>query len=223
MLLIPPLLIWLLYNQTGVVNSQQTAAQVLFPRFDESTPEYYTNLESMQYAFIFFIRLYDNFAYHLQHIHLNATTYKVLFACSVCISIIFAYMGKWLVMIAGLMVLLNKTWFGTFIETILQFLMEVVQTAVDIFQKFRSSKKTAQERKPIQVSVYENQRWWAGTGYTSQVRTIKQQEWLASVAHVYIYHSLVATIGEISLVQHYRLGTSAIKGRNALTSALRLG
>lgn len=176
-LLIPPLLIWLLYSQTGIVKSQQTASQVLFPRFDESTPEYYTNLESMQYAFIFFIRLYDNFAYHLQHIHLNGTTYRVLFVSSLCISFIFAYLGKWLVMIAGLMILLNKTWFGTFIEAILQFLMEVVQTAVDISQKFKSSKKRTVERKPIQVSVYENQRWWAGTGYTSQLLRSERSAW----------------------------------------------
>ncbi|KAI8643411.1 hypothetical protein BD408DRAFT_414868 [Parasitella parasitica] len=176
-LLIPPLLIWLLYNQTGIIRSQQDASQVLLPRFDESTPEYYTNLESMQYAFIFFIRLYDNLAYHLQHVHLNRTTYKVLFASSLCTSFIFYYMGRWLVMIAGLMVLLNKTWFGSFIEAMLQFLMEVVQTAVDIFQKIKSSKKAAVERKPIHVSVYENQRWWAGTGYTSQLLRSERSAW----------------------------------------------
>jgi hypothetical protein len=171
-LLIPPLLIWLLYIQTGIiVNSQQTASQILFPRYDENTPEYLVNMENMQYAFVFFIRLYDNLVYHLQHITLNAMTYRILFASSVVVSLAFAYMGRWLLMAIGLMILLNRTWVGTSIEAIVQFFVEVIQTTVDLVQRLtKKDDSKVLRNKPIQVSVYENQRWWAGNGgYTSQV------------------------------------------------------
>lgn len=58
-------------------------------------------------------------------------------------------------------------------EVVLLFLVELLQTCIDVIQKlaFRTS---TPERKPIEVSVYENQRWWAGTGYTSQVCKEKQ-------------------------------------------------
>jgi hypothetical protein len=168
-LLVPPLLILLLYIRTGVIKQQQSASQILFPRFDENTPEYYNNLENMQYAFLFFIRLYDNFAYHLQHIALNSTAYKILFVTSLCISISFYICGKYLVMAIGLMVLLNKTWVGTSMEAILLFIMEFLQIIIDLSQKLKSKKKHQVKLEPIQISVYENQRWWAGSGYTSQV------------------------------------------------------
>lgn len=187
-LLIPPLLIWLLYLQTGVItNPPNTAAQVLFPRYDENTPEYLCNLENMQYAFVFFIRLYDNLVYHLQHITLNATVYKILFVSSILLSLAFAYMGRWLIMAIGLMILLNKTWVGTSIEAILQFFMELIQTAIDLIQKFTTkgpnNSRVVERNIPIQVSVYENQRWWAGNGgYTSQVRN-----------HYYVFISKMST------------------------------
>ncbi|CAO3654567.1 unnamed protein product [Mucor hiemalis] len=174
-LLIPPLLICLLYTQTGVI--KQPASQILFPRFDENTPEYYINLENMQYAFLFFIRLYDNLAYHLHHITLNATTYRVLLVTSLVISSLFYICGKWLLMAVGLMLLLNKTWVGTSLEILLQFLMEVLQTFVDLAHKLKRTKKPSLPSEPIQISIYENQRWWAGSGYTSQLLRSERSGW----------------------------------------------
>jgi hypothetical protein len=174
LLLVPPLFICFLYTQLKENHhQQQPASHILFPRFDENTPEYYQNLENMQYAFLFFIRIYDNFAYHLQHITLNTTTYRALFSISLILSTLFYVCGKYLVMVIGLMVLLNKTWVGTLIEAILLFIMEFLQIMIDLGSKLftsRSSKnKYVHTLEPIQVSVYENQRWWAGSGYTSQV------------------------------------------------------
>jgi hypothetical protein len=208
-LLIPPLLIWLLYIQIGV--SQVTASQILFPRFDENTTEYLANLENMQYSFLFFIRLYDNLVYHLQHITLNGMAYKILFVSSILVSVAFAYMGRWLFMAIGLMILLNKTWVGTSIEAILQFLMEVIQTAVDLAQKLtnkgRNNSTNVERIKPIQVSIYENQRWWAGNGgYTSQVsKTLGiLYQWLNK-------QSVALAIRKNSLVKYYWIRTITFK------------
>lgn len=166
------MLILFLYSQNGLVN--QPASQILFPRFDEHTSEYYMNLESMQYAFLFFIRIYDNFAYHLQHLSLTGMTYKILFIVSLGISSLFYMFGKWLMMTIGLMILLNKTWVGSTLEILLQFTMEVLQTGFELVHRSTEKKKVV-THEPIQVSLYENQRWWAGTGYTSQVSIINGQ------------------------------------------------
>lgn len=171
-LLAPPLLIVLLYSQAGI-QTQQPSSQILLPRYDDSTAEYYTNLEDIQQSFLFLIRFYDNLAYHLQHITLDSFTYKVLFMTSLVFSVLLYYFARYFVLAIGLMILLNRTWVGNVIEVALQFLMEVTQTSVDVFHKLTrsSSSSGVVDRKPIQVSVYENQRWWAGNGYTSQVKT----------------------------------------------------
>jgi hypothetical protein len=175
-LLAPPLLIVLLYSQAGI-QTQQPSSQILLPRYDDSTTEYYTNLEDIQQSFLFLIRFYDNLAYHLQHITLDSFTYKVLFMTSLVFSVMLYYFARYFVLAIGLMILLNRTWIGNVIEVALQFLMEVIQTSVDVFHKLTHSSLSSSvvDRKPIQVSVYENQRWWAGNGYTSQVKKKKKK------------------------------------------------
>ncbi|KAI8382317.1 hypothetical protein BD560DRAFT_420904 [Blakeslea trispora] len=175
-LIIPPLSICLLYVKAGI--RQQNASLVLFPRFDENTTEYYTNLGHMQHAFTFLIRLYDNMAYHLQHITLDGTTYKILALSSILVSFAFAYLGRWLILIIGLMILCNKTWIGSSVEALLLFCIEVLQTMTDLGQRLIISRKEKQtDRKPMEVSLYENQRWWTNTGYTSQMLRSERSAW----------------------------------------------
>ncbi|CAO3702278.1 unnamed protein product [Rhizopus stolonifer] len=167
LLSIPPCMVFLLCKQIGFTH--QRASVVLFPRYDEKTVEYYSNLEQMQHTFVFFIRLYDNLAYHLNHISLDSFTYKCLTLLSVLGSIVFYYVGRHLILMVGLLVLLNKTWVGSTVEAVLQFVAEVLQTVLDIFYKLLNYCDT---KKTIEVSIYENQRWWVGTGYTSQVNNM---------------------------------------------------
>lgn len=161
-------MIYILYKRIGL-NPQQRASFVLMPRYDEKTSEYYENLEQMQHTFVFFIRLYDNLAYHLNHISLDSFTYKILFVLSGCMSLILFYTGKNIIVLMGLLVLLNKTWVGSVVEAILIFVAELLQTCFDILQKLNYSTTTPEKKSIIEISVYENQRWWAGIGYTSQV------------------------------------------------------
>lgn len=211
LLLLPPFLILFLYSQNGLVN--QPASHILFPRFDEHTPEYYMNLESMQYAFLFFIRIYDNLAYHLQHLTLSSTTYKVLFLFSLGVSCFFYLFGKWLIMAMGLMLLLNKTWVGSSLEIMLQFLIEVLQTGLVLVHRSTAEKKVP-NHEPIQVSLYENQRWWAGTGYTSQVSQKRGK------CKVHTNNKSAFKIRKICMVKYHWSGTIAIKRRHAFTYSL---
>ncbi|KAG1556304.1 hypothetical protein G6F49_006389 [Rhizopus delemar] len=159
------------------LNPQQRASFVLMPRYDEKTSEYYENLEQMQHTFVFFIRLYDNLAYHLNHISLDSFTYKILFVLSGCMSLILFYTGKNIIVLMGLLVLLNKTWVGSVVEAILIFVAELLQTCFDILQKLNYSTTTPEKKSIIEISVYENQRWWAGIGYTSQMLRSERTSW----------------------------------------------
>ncbi|KAG0740521.1 hypothetical protein G6F58_002750 [Rhizopus delemar] len=169
-------MIYILYKRIGL-KPQQRASFVLMPRYDEKTSEYYENLEQMQHAFVFFIRLYDNLAYHLNHISLDSFTYKILFVLSGCMSLILFYTGKNVIVLMGLLVLLNKTWVGSVVEAILIFVAELLQTCFDILQKLNYNTTTPEKKSMIEISVYENQRWWAGIGYTSQMLRSERTSW----------------------------------------------
>ncbi|KAI9281197.1 hypothetical protein BY458DRAFT_499870 [Sporodiniella umbellata] len=172
---IPPLTVFWLCKRVGLKPYLQ-ASFVLTPRYDEKTPEYCANLEQMQQAFVFFIRLYDNLAYHLNHISLDSFTYKILFILSLCVSTVFYYFGRNLLLLSGLLILLNKTWVGSTLETLLLFTIELLQTVIDISNRL-DYRRTASQKKTIEVSVYENQRWWAGVGYTSQMLRTERASW----------------------------------------------
>ncbi|KAI8384830.1 uncharacterized protein BYT42DRAFT_592880 [Radiomyces spectabilis] len=152
--------------------AQTSASQALMPRFDESTPEYYVNLERTQQMMLFLIRLYDNLAYHLQHVILSSTMYQCLLLGTVIISISLMFFGRWIVLAVGLIVLLNKTWLGSSIEVFTLFLLELVQTVVELVYR-----KPVAERKTMEISIYENQRWWAGSGYTPQLLRSERKSW----------------------------------------------
>jgi hypothetical protein len=161
-ILLPPVLIVLLFFRSGL--QDRPANQILLPRYDEGTAEYYVNLDHMQSCLIFFIRLYDNLSYHLQHASLNENVYRLLFVMSLGLTLCLYWVGRWLVLALGVLVLVNKTRLGAALETILQLAMELLQTIVDLVVFSRPSSKVS-----LEVSLYENQRWWTGTGYTSQV------------------------------------------------------
>ncbi|KAI8148147.1 hypothetical protein BJV82DRAFT_594759 [Fennellomyces sp. T-0311] len=177
LLVIPPALVLALYIRVGI-KPTMTASQALVPRFDENSPEYYANLERTQQSMLFLIRIYDNIAYHCGHVWLSPSSYRVLGLAAFAISGLFFLMGRWIIMLIGLVILLNKTWVGSTAEVALQFILELIQTAFDVIQKLASTTKTSTiALKPVEVSLYENQRWWAGSGYTSQLLRSERAGW----------------------------------------------
>ncbi|CAO3596194.1 unnamed protein product [Absidia cylindrospora] len=172
-ILLPPVLIVLLFFRSGVQN--RPANQILLPRYDEGSPEYYVNLDRMQSCLVVLIRFYDNLSYHLQHASLNESVYRLLFVMSLVLAVLLYVVGRWLVLAVGLVVLLNKTWLGAAMETAVQVAMELLQTMVDIVQRVAFPRQTS--KQSLEVSLYENQRWWTGTGYTSQLLRSERTPW----------------------------------------------
>ncbi|KAI9302304.1 integral peroxisomal membrane peroxin-domain-containing protein [Cunninghamella echinulata] len=172
--LLPPVLIVLLFFRSGI--QHRPANLVLLPRYDESSPEYYVNLERMQTFMVFMIRLYDNLSYHLQHASLNENVYRLLFVMSLGLTVLLYFVGRWVILLLGLVLLLNKTWVGTTLETSIQLAMEILQTMVDVFQRLCLPHHHA-SKTTVEVSLYENQRWWASNGYTSQLLRSERTPW----------------------------------------------
>lgn len=171
--LIPPALILSLYILAGA-QQDVPASQVLMPRYDESSSpeEYYINLERTQQSMLFLVRLYDNLVYHCQHASLTPAAYKAMFLGSLVVSSLLWLAGRWIILAVGLVILLHKTWLGTALEVAAQFLMEFLQTVMDTLILLAGKRRLRSTTKVMEISVYENQRWWAGTGYTSQVKYI---------------------------------------------------
>lgn len=172
LLLIPLTFIACLYIRVGVKNVP--ASQILLPRYDENSPEYYTNLERMQACLLFLIRIYDNLAYHGQHIPLTQTAYQIMLVGAIVLSGLLWYCGRWILLAAGLVILLNKTWIGAAAEAILQFALELLQTTVELIQRLSFRKRSQTQKEEMDISIYENQRWWANNGYTSQVSSLHE-------------------------------------------------
>ncbi|KAL0078635.1 hypothetical protein J3Q64DRAFT_1810975 [Phycomyces blakesleeanus] len=158
------------------VRSGQAVSHVLLPRFDETSPEYYINLERMQQSMVFCIRIYDNLAYHLEHVSMTLTTFVVLLLIGgVLTPVALYFFFRWIVLVVGLVVLLNKTWIGSSVEAVGLFVLELLQTAIDVFLKLKSTKPP--QNTIVEVSIYENQRWWAGSGFTSQLLRSERPGW----------------------------------------------
>ncbi|KAL0083137.1 hypothetical protein F4703DRAFT_1738186 [Phycomyces blakesleeanus] len=158
------------------VRSGQAVSHVLLPRFDETSPEYYINLERMQQSMVFCIRIYDNLAYHLEHVSMTLTTFVVLLLIGGALTPVALYFFfRWIVLVVGLVVLLNKTWIGSSVEAVGLFVLELLQTAIDVFLKLKSTKPP--QNTIVEVSIYENQRWWAGSGFTSQLLRSERPGW----------------------------------------------
>ncbi|KAG2219202.1 hypothetical protein INT45_013068 [Circinella minor] len=189
LLIIPPALVIGLYIHVGV-KPTTTASQALVPRYDENSADYFSNLERTQQSMQFLIRIYDNIAYHLGHVWLTPGSYRILTMVAITTSLLFWALGRWIIMLMGLVILTNKTWVGSTAEICLQFFLEVIQTTMEVFQKlisfsFRNKKNKDSNNKrkngsftqPIEISIYENQRWWAGSGYTSQLLRSERAGW----------------------------------------------
>ncbi|ORY94157.1 integral peroxisomal membrane peroxin-domain-containing protein [Syncephalastrum racemosum] len=170
-LLTPFALVLWLFVRAGV--RPLSMAQVLLPRFDESSPEYFTNLERAQQCMLFMIRIYDNLAYHAQHVWLTPAAYRLMLALAALASLVLYLVGKWIVMAVGLIVLLNKTRLGAVAETVVQSVLDTAQTVLEVLHRPPKTNKP----EIVEVSLYENQRWWAGSGYTAQLLRSERGPW----------------------------------------------
>jgi hypothetical protein len=170
-LLIPPLLILLTLPQ---LKSAKSISDILLPICtDETSPQYFSNLRTVQDILTQAITLHDKLSRQLTRLSQdNARVSMWILALSGLASSIAWVFGRHLVWFVGCMVLLRHTWLWQVAQKIVGVILEAIQTLADGAGKLgliKANPTLAANPDTLEISIFENQRWWAGSGFTGQV------------------------------------------------------
>jgi hypothetical protein len=121
------------------------------------------------------ISLHEKLTRQLVHVnHYDTRTLLLIFAITVLMSSIMWMFGAELVLLIGCSILLKHTWVWQVAHKIFGVILETMQTLVDVASKLglvNLNPTRAADPEILEVSVFENQRWWAGSGFTGQVNS----------------------------------------------------
>lgn len=170
-LLIPPLAILLILPQ---LKNAKSIADVLLPSCtDETSPQYFQNLRTIQDSLMYAIGVHEKLTRQLMHVnHYDTRAQLLIFAISVLTSSVLWIFGTQLVLILGCLVLVRHTWIWTMVQTVFGVILETIQVMVDVAGGLGLVNKNptrAADPENLEISIFENQRWWAGSGFTGQV------------------------------------------------------
>ncbi|RUS31019.1 integral peroxisomal membrane peroxin-domain-containing protein [Jimgerdemannia flammicorona] len=163
-------------------------AATLFPTFDEASPEYLKNMQNIQNMMGEFADGYDAVVFHSRHFNWSAEggdetlhILQFLLAALAALSVVMWWVPWNLVFaVAGAGMFLGNTQFCKQLgRQALPVLLENGQTVLD---KVNGLLKVLEEKIKKQnsvnvVSVFENQRWWAGSGFTPQLLRNERGPW----------------------------------------------
>jgi hypothetical protein len=170
-LLISPLIILLIFPQLKLEKSLSNA---LLPTCtDETSQQYFQNLKTTQDILTCAISFHDKLTKWLSRVdHYDSTASMIAFTTSCLVSSLIWMFGRELLILVGLLVLVRHTRVWIIGQKLLAVVLEAVQTLIDIAGHFglvKTNPARAADPKTIEISVFENQRWWAGSGFTGQV------------------------------------------------------
>ncbi|RUS14673.1 integral peroxisomal membrane peroxin-domain-containing protein, partial [Endogone sp. FLAS-F59071] len=163
-------------------------AATLFPTFDETSPEYLKNLQNIQNMMGEFTDAYDAIVFHSKHFNWTADggdetlrILQVLLFALVGLSLIMWWVPWGLVFaFTGACVFLGNTQFSKQLaKQALPVLLENGQNMIDgLNNLLRVFEEKAKYQCSVTVmSLYENQRWWAGSGFTPQLLRAERDPW----------------------------------------------
>jgi hypothetical protein len=171
-LFIPPLVILLTLPQ---LKSAKSISDILLPICtDETSPQYFSNLRTVQDILTQGITVHDKLTRQLAHLSQEDNTrvpLGMLGLAGLTSSIAWIF-GRQLVWFIGCMVLLRHTWLWQIAQKVVGAILEAIQTLVDGAGKLgliKANLTLAADPDTLEISIFENQRWWAGSGFTGQV------------------------------------------------------
>lgn len=153
-------------------------ASALFPTFDESSPEYLKNMQNLQNMMGEVSDIYDLVAANAHYFDWSseADTMRVLQA--VLLSMIGLLGLVWFIpfniiyLVSGISVFLMNTRFAKYcIKEILPYVLKFGEARMECAARWYSKleKQLEKQERVRLVSLYENQRWWSGSGFAPQV------------------------------------------------------
>ncbi|CAO3662788.1 unnamed protein product [Rhizopus stolonifer] len=169
------------YNKRYQPPEQATQRHAFFPAFDESSPEYLRNMQNLQNMMGEMSDLYDLVASNAHHVDWSSEGKTMRLFQATLISLLALLFTLWLIplnmliLVAGVNIFLLNTRFTKYVlKELMPQLIHVGQSQLDgVLQWYLQLEKKLNDQTNIQeLSLYENQRWWSGSGYVPHVKNI---------------------------------------------------
>lgn len=160
-------------------------SSVLFAS-DDASPEYLSNLKNLQNMMGEFSDGYDLVMANASHFDWSSETETMYLLQAILLSMFALGVGIWIIpwrlvfMFGGLSVFFYNT---KFVQLVLRDIgPDLARHSEQLFKTlgvwYRSLEETAAEQgKFKEASLYENQRWWPGSGFTPQMLRMERGPW----------------------------------------------
>lgn len=153
-------------------------SSALFPTFDESSPEYLKNMQNLQNMMGEVSDIYDLVAANAHYFDWSseADTMRVLqavvFSMVVLLGLVWFIPLNIICLVTGVSVFLMNTRFAKYcIKEIMPYALKFGQTKMEYVARWyaKLERQLEEQERVRQVSLFENQRWWSGSGFAPQV------------------------------------------------------
>ncbi|EPB91412.1 hypothetical protein HMPREF1544_01734 [Mucor circinelloides 1006PhL] len=161
-------------------------ASALFPAFDEASPEYLKNMQNLQNMMGEMSDLYDLVASKSHLVDWSSETETMRFFQGALISLGALASVIWFVplnvifLVGGIAMFLLNTRFAKFVlKEMLPQVAEIGQSQVDsAVQWYTQVEKRLDDQANVkELSLYENQRWWSGSGFVPHMLPHERGIW----------------------------------------------
>lgn len=158
--------------------SRFSFAAAFFPAFDEASPEYLKNMQNLQNMMGEMSDLYDLCASNAHHFDWSSEADTMRIFQGALISLALLCLGIWFVplniifLVGGIGLFLINTRFAKFVlKEMLPQVAEIGQAQMDSAIQWYTQveKKLDDQANFKELSLYENQRWWSGSGFIPHV------------------------------------------------------
>lgn len=165
-------------STSGGMSSRFNFASALFPAFDEASPEYLKNMQNLQNMMGEMSDLYDLIASNSHFVDWSSEVETMRLFQGALISFGALAIVIWFVplnvifLVGGILLFLLNTRFAKFVlKEMLPQVAEIGQSQVNsAVQWYTQVEKRLDDQANIQeLSLYENQRWWSGSGFVPHV------------------------------------------------------
>ncbi|GAA5813456.1 hypothetical protein MFLAVUS_006934 [Mucor flavus] len=154
--------------------SRFSFAAAFFPAFDEASPEYLKNMQNLQNMMGEMSDLYDLCASNAHHFDWSSEQDTMRIFQGALVSLGLLCLGIWFVplniifLVGGISMFLLNTRFAKFVvKEMLPQVTEIGQSQMDsAVQWYTQVEKRLDDQVNFkELSLYENQRWWSGSGF----------------------------------------------------------
>ncbi|KAG1459756.1 hypothetical protein G6F46_006148 [Rhizopus delemar] len=158
----------------------------LFPAFDESSPEYLRNMQNLQNMMGEMSDLYDLVASNAHHVDWSSEGKTMHIFQATLVSFFILCFTIWLIplniifLVSGMCAFLLNTRFTKYLlKELMPKLTDVGQSQFNsILQWYLQLEKNLNDQANIQeMSLYENQRWWSGSGFVPHMLPDERGLW----------------------------------------------